>query len=149
MGCLFCLFDFLTSSTTTRLYCGRIPRLKSDNFICCHIRDPAGRPWLLSQPITLYWHRPNQWEVGGHGGDGTHDLMRSTDGATAPPSNWINKDWGSSWSQILSYKMLWAKVEAQRDNCKRRFCLHQQIDSVCKIQNHSMPVLPHRCIAIS
>ena len=57
-----CLFGWLvglfTSSSTTRLYRGRVPRLTSDNFMCCHTRDRAGRPWLLSQPITLYWHRP-------------------------------------------------------------------------------------------
>ena len=25
----------------------------SDNFTCCHTWDRAGRPWLLSQPVTL------------------------------------------------------------------------------------------------
>ena len=34
-----CLFDFLTSSLTTRLYRGRVPRLTSDNCTCCHTRD--------------------------------------------------------------------------------------------------------------
>ena len=34
-----CLFAFLTSSSTTRLYRGRVPRLTSDNFTCCHTRD--------------------------------------------------------------------------------------------------------------
>ena len=36
------LVGFLTSSSTTRLYCGRVPRLTSDisdNFTCCHTRD--------------------------------------------------------------------------------------------------------------
>ena len=37
---LVCLFGFLTSSSTTRLYRGRVPRLKSDNFMCCH---PLGK----------------------------------------------------------------------------------------------------------
>ena len=54
-----CLFGFLTSSSITRLYRGRVPKLASDNFTCCHTRDRVGRPWLLSQPVTLYWHRPN------------------------------------------------------------------------------------------
>ena len=44
--CCFCLFvwlvGFLTSSSTTRLYRGRVSRLKSDNFTCCHTRDRAG-----------------------------------------------------------------------------------------------------------
>ena len=31
-----CLVGFLTSSSTTRLYLGRAPRLTSDNFTCCH-----------------------------------------------------------------------------------------------------------------
>ena len=48
------LVGFLTSSLTTRLYRGRVPRLTSDNFMCNHTRDSAGRPWLLSQPVTLY-----------------------------------------------------------------------------------------------
>ena len=39
-----CLVGFLTSSSTTRLYRGRVPRLTSDNFTCCHTRDRAGRP---------------------------------------------------------------------------------------------------------
>ena len=51
---LFFFFGFLTSSSTTRLYCGRVPRLTSDNFTSCHTRDRAGRPRLLSQPVTLY-----------------------------------------------------------------------------------------------
>ena len=37
-----CLFGFLTSSSSTRLYRGRVPRLTSDNFTCCHTRDRAG-----------------------------------------------------------------------------------------------------------
>ena len=54
------IVGFLTSSSTTWLYRGRIPRLTSDNFTCCHTRDRAGRPWLLSQMVTLYRHRPNK-----------------------------------------------------------------------------------------
>ena len=43
--CLFVwLFGFLTSLSTTRRYRGRVPRLTSDNFTCCHTRDRAGRP---------------------------------------------------------------------------------------------------------
>ena len=38
------LVGFLTSSTAARLYCGRVPRLTSDNFTWCHTRDRAGRP---------------------------------------------------------------------------------------------------------
>ena len=34
--CDICLFGFLTSSPTTRLYRRRVPRLTSDNFMCCH-----------------------------------------------------------------------------------------------------------------
>ena len=43
------MFGFLTSSSATRLYRGRVPRLTSDNFTCCHTRDRAGRPRLLSE----------------------------------------------------------------------------------------------------
>ena len=39
-----CLVGFLTSSSASRLYRGRVPRLTSDNFTCCHTRDRAGRP---------------------------------------------------------------------------------------------------------
>ena len=59
--CLFvCLVVFLTSSSTTRLYRVRVPRLTSVHFTCCHTRGRAVRPWLLSQPVTLYWHRPKE-----------------------------------------------------------------------------------------
>ena len=40
VGC----FGFLTSSLATRLYRGRVPRLMSENFTCCHTRDWASRP---------------------------------------------------------------------------------------------------------
>ena len=33
-----CLFEFLTSSSTTRLYRGRAQRLSSGNFKGCHTR---------------------------------------------------------------------------------------------------------------
>ena len=46
-------------SSTTRLYLWRVTGLTSDNFTCCHTRDRAGRPWPLSQSVTLYGHRPN------------------------------------------------------------------------------------------
>ena len=39
-----CLVGFLTSSSATSVYHGRVPRLTSDNFSCCHTRDRAGRP---------------------------------------------------------------------------------------------------------
>ena len=43
--CLFvCWFDFLMPLSITRLYRGRVPRLTSDNFTCCHIRDRAEKP---------------------------------------------------------------------------------------------------------
>ena len=43
--CLFvCLVGFLTSSSTSRLYRKRVPRLTSGNFTYCHTRDRAGRP---------------------------------------------------------------------------------------------------------
>ena len=35
------LIGFLTSSSATRLYRGRVPRLTSDNFKCSHTRDRA------------------------------------------------------------------------------------------------------------
>ena len=34
-----CLFGFLTSSSTTGLYRGQVPRLTSDNVTYCHTRD--------------------------------------------------------------------------------------------------------------
>ena len=48
----------------------------SGNFMCCHSWDRAGWQWLLSQPVTLYWHRPNQYGAGGHSGDRTRALYR-------------------------------------------------------------------------
>ena len=58
-----CLVGFLTSSSRTRLYHRRVPRLMSHNFMCCHTQDRADRPWLLSQPVTLYRHWPNPVEL--------------------------------------------------------------------------------------
>ena len=63
------LVGFLTSSSTSRLYVRRVPRLKSEIFTCCYTWDRAGRPWLLSQSVTLYWHRTNRLGAGGHSGD--------------------------------------------------------------------------------
>ena len=37
-----CLFGFLTSSSATRLSHGRVPRLTSDNFTCCHTETEQG-----------------------------------------------------------------------------------------------------------
>ena len=51
------LFIFFTYLSTTRLYRGQIPRLTSDNFSCCHTRDRAERPWLVSQPFPSTWHK--------------------------------------------------------------------------------------------
>ena len=42
LGRFVCLVGFLTSSSTTRLYRGRVPKLASDNFTCCHTRDRVG-----------------------------------------------------------------------------------------------------------
>ena len=39
-----CLFRFLTSSSTTRLYRGRPSRLTSDNYKRCNTRGRTGRP---------------------------------------------------------------------------------------------------------
>ena len=53
--CLFVwLVGFLNSSSTTMLYRGWVPRLTSDNFTCCHTRDKAERPWLLTQPVQIF-----------------------------------------------------------------------------------------------
>ena len=52
--CLFvCLIGFLTSSSPTRFIADGPQDRASDNFMCCHTWDRAGRPWLLSQPVTL------------------------------------------------------------------------------------------------
>ena len=72
---LVCFFGFLTSSPTARLYRGQVPRLTFDNFMCCHTWNRVGRPWPLSQPVTLYWHRPNQYGAAGHSEGRTRDLI--------------------------------------------------------------------------
>ena len=46
-------------SSITRLYRGRAPRQSVWQFNelpACHTWDRAGRPWLLSHPVTLYRH---------------------------------------------------------------------------------------------
>ena len=44
----FYLTGFLTSSPATRLYCGSVPRLTSDNFRCCHTRDRVSGETMTS-----------------------------------------------------------------------------------------------------
>ena len=39
---VICLLGFFTSSSTTRLCRGRVPRLTSDNFTCCHTETERG-----------------------------------------------------------------------------------------------------------
>ena len=63
-----CLFRFLTSSSTTMLYRGRVPRLRSDNFMCCYTLDRAGRPWLQSQPSHYTDTDPTSGERGSNQG---------------------------------------------------------------------------------
>ena len=74
---MFCQVGFLTSSSTTRLYCRWAPRLTSDNHKCCHTQDRVGRPWLLSRPVTLYWHQPSPvgQGAGGRCGDRDQNLL--------------------------------------------------------------------------
>ena len=50
----FHFYGFLTSSSATKPSRKWASRLMSDIFTCCHTRDREGRPWLLSQPVTLY-----------------------------------------------------------------------------------------------
>ena len=75
LGFGFCLFGFLTSSSTTSLFRGRAPRQSVWQFYVLPQWDGAGRPWLLSQPVRLYWHRPNQYRAVGHSGNRTRDLF--------------------------------------------------------------------------
>ena len=55
----------------------------SDNFMSCHTWDRAGRPRLLSQPVTLYWHDPTSREwaatAGIEPGTSSPGVARSTD----------------------------------------------------------------------
>ena len=48
--CFVCLFGFLTSSSTYRPYRGRVPRLTSDNFTCCHTRRQNGETIIILTP---------------------------------------------------------------------------------------------------
>ena len=86
------LVGFLTSSSTTRLYRGRIQRLTSDNFMCCHTRDRAGRPWPLSQPVTDTTSRERAATAGIKPGTSLPGVEHSTSWATA------QKDW--KWETI-------------------------------------------------
>ena len=70
-----CLFGFLRSSSTTRLYYGRVSRLTPDNFTCYHTRYTEGRPRLLSQLSHYTNTDPTSREQGGDSGDRTQDLL--------------------------------------------------------------------------
>ena len=79
---------FLTSSSTTRLYRGRIPRLTSGNFTCCHTRDREGRPCLLlcytdTDPTSSEWAAT----AGIEPRTSSPRVTRSSDWATAPPNS--------------------------------------------------------------
>ena len=100
------LVGFFTSSSATRLYDGWVSRLTSHNFTYCHTRDRAGTPWLLSQPVTLYWHWLNHYGAGGHIGNWTFNLLTRSWALyrlsyrllPPPPPQW----WGNSkaWCNI-------------------------------------------------
>ena len=59
-----CLFGFLTSSSATRPYRGRVPRLTSDNFtVLPHTRQWGDYNFCLSRSLTQpVWTRWPQWE---------------------------------------------------------------------------------------
>ena len=94
MEALFvCMFGFVRSLPPTRLYHRRVSRLTSDNFTCCHTRDRAGRPWLLSQLVTLYTLTQ---QAGSHFGDQTQDLLTKSRtlyqlSYRPPPPKWRNR----------------------------------------------------------
>ena len=112
---LFCLFGFFTSSSATRLYHQQVPRLTSDNFMCCHTRDGAERPWLLSNPITLYWHRPSRERAATAGIEPTTSspgVAPSTDWATVPPIQRQTREaMFVSTGHIISYTNIPQSVE--------------------------------------
>ena len=65
--CLFSLVGFLTSSSTTRLYRGRVPKLTSDNCTCCHTETERGyQDFCLSR---------SHYTDTGHSGNRTKDLL--------------------------------------------------------------------------
>ena len=122
--CFVFFFGFLTSSSTTRLYCGRAPRLTYDNYKCCHTQDRVGRPWLLSQLVKLYWHRPNQYKskemlTFRHG-----DLSQCTTlsrSSTMSATLWSVAMWALSHGTVLSSKELMAHWSSSR----QQMSLHQ------------------------
>ena len=92
---LFCLFGwlvgFLMSSSTIRLYRGRVPRLTSDNFTRCHTwdRGPGGdHDFCLSRSHytnTDPTSRERATTVGIEPRTSSSGVARSTNWATAPP----------------------------------------------------------------
>ena len=115
------------SSSVTRLYRKRVPRLTSDNFTCCHTRDREGRPWLLSQPVRLYWHSTNLSGTGGHSWNRTHDLLTRSRTLywlsyppPPPPIHWLKI---SSCSVDISWE--WRKLnyllESSEFEFKKKF----------------------------
>ena len=73
---MFCLFGFLTSSSTTRLYRGRVPRLTPENDVLPHTRKSGETMTSASAGhIILTPIQPVQLGAGGHRWNRTRDLL--------------------------------------------------------------------------
>ena len=70
------LVVFLMSSSTTRLYRGRVQRLSSDNFMCCHTQSGEIMTSVSAGHIILTPTQP-VWGASGHSRNRTQDLLTS------------------------------------------------------------------------
>ena len=73
-----CVVGFLTSSLTTRLYHKRVPRLRSDNFKCCHMRQSGETITSVSAIQNILTDLTNR-ELGDHDFCLSHSDYTDTD----------------------------------------------------------------------
>ena len=69
------LVGFLTSSSTTRLYRGRVPRLTSDNFTCCHTGEWGDHDFCLTRSHYTDTHPTSRERTTTVGIEPTQDLL--------------------------------------------------------------------------
>ena len=89
--CFVCLFGFLTSSSTTRLYCGRAPRQERLTILraATHETELGDHDFCLSRSHytdTDPTSRERAATAGIELGTSSPGVARSTDWATAPPT---------------------------------------------------------------
>ena len=114
------LVGFLTSSSTTRLSCIRVPRLTSDNFMCCYTEKEQGdHDFCLSQSHYTDTDPP----VGS--GDQAHDLLTRSYSLyrlsyRPPPFFFVLIDYSKCVKLMVTHSTL--KVHSSAQSKQKKIC---------------------------